>query len=130
MLSDEFTKRGFVSVIYPKLYIPGHIETQCCSITPVIRHSYLEEDYIQIERGFHSYRSIPENYLNEKVDISQEENWNFYINPHSIGIFEIPTGSIYYSDENLFVSDAIKLIEIITSAQEWKKADFKPELIL
>ena len=126
MLSDEFTKRGFISVVYPKLYIPGHIETQCCPITPTVSL----KRYLQIERGFHSYRSIHGNYLNERVDISQEENWDFYINPHSIGIFEIPTGSIYYSNGNLFVSDAIKLIEVITSAQEWKKANFKPEFIL
>ena len=132
MLSDEFTKRGFLSVVYPCLYIPGHIKTQYCSIRPLLRQNdHLGVCYMLIERGFHSYRSIYANYLNsDSVDLLQEKNWNQYINPHSIGIFEIPTGSIYYSEGNLFVSDAIKLIEVITSAQEWKKANFKPELIL
>lgn len=125
ILSNEWVKGGFISIVYPKIYIPGHIETLCCSITPIIRRSYLEQNYIQIERGFHSYRYLPGN-----IDISKEVEWKQYIYPYSIGIFEIPTGSIYYSDDNHFVSDAIKLIEVITSPEEWEKANFKPELIL
>lgn len=126
VVSNEFIKKGFISVIYPKLYIPGHTETQCCSIIPLLRQNDpLGVCRMLIERGFHSYRYLPGN-----IDISNEVEWEAFIYPYVVGIFEIPTGSIYYSDENLFVSDAIKLVEVITSVEEWKKANFKPEKIL
>ena len=88
MLSDEFTKRGFLSIAYPKLYRPGQIETQCHPIIPEIEEiNYNSKYYLLIvERGFHSYRSIYTSYINPYcVDLSQEKNWNRYINLHSVG---------------------------------------------
>lgn len=118
------TKIGdnFESRVYPKLYEKGVLYKDI----PIKAELSISSEHVVIERGFHSYRYI----LCEDLDLKSKSNWSYYIYPHSIGIFEIPQGAIYYSYYNLFVSDSIKLIKVIDSAEEWAEEKFKPEIIL
>lgn len=124
---------GFVSPEFYKYYTINKVYTQ--PINPkVFTFTYpckkRDFHYIEINRGFHSYRFLRENPFMKK------EYWEKCMgdlpnkNCRIIGIFEIPVGSIYYSTEELFVSDSIKFIKGIETFEEWAKEDFKPELIL
>lgn len=122
---------SFVSPVFYKGYTLNKIYTQ--PINPKLftyHYKKIKWHYIEIDRGFHSYRFLREDPFMKK------DYWEKCMGDlpskscRIIGIFEIPIGSIYYSINELFVSDSIKFIKGIETFEEWVKEDFKPEKIL
>lgn len=132
----SYENNWFVSPIFPRNYKRGIQYNQHLPrpyVGKVIdTHFYSNLENVHIEIGFHSYRDLPE------LDKRKIEKWGWLIPGKDnkilkdvIAIFEIPTGSIYYSDgENHYVSDSIILRKVIFDLEEWKAENFQPELIL
>lgn len=92
----------------PEPYVPYVIDT--------------DKQNIYLEYGYHSYKQLPDRYIT-LLQIKETQR--------TIGIFEIPTGSIYYYDGNEeVVSDAIVLRKLIYDLNQWKEENFQPENIL
>lgn len=112
-------KNRFASYAFPRLYNKDELCTQ--KLEPEL---FYNGHIVKIHKGFHSYRFLP-------YRITSRTKWNTYIGRNgTIGIFEIPAGAIYYSDNVYFVSDSIILRKVINSYKEWRGIDFKPEFIL
>lgn len=126
----------FVSQIYAKeyrrgykysLHLPKPFLGRVLGDPPI----YLDYENAYIERGFHSYRELP------KTAKDRIKDWGWLTKdidtmlPDVIAVFEIPTGSIYYSDgENHYVSDSIILRKVIFDLEEWEAENFQPEKVL
>lgn len=121
-IDDGFIRGGFMSITYPKLYLPNVVCKQR-PLEPYIDGVYFKYScYLNIERGFHSYR-----HTSGYAEIAA---MNLGKSQYCIGIFEIPTGSTYYYDNGYYVSDAIKLLKAVNTKKEWEKINFRPEQIL
>lgn len=129
----SYENNWFVSPVFPRNYKRGIQYNQHLPrpyVAKVFEAPDMENVYTEI--GFHSYRFLP------SLTQYRLANWGWItadkdnkILADVIAIFEIPTGSIYYSDgENHYVSDSIIFRKAIFNLEEWEAENFQPEKVL